>query len=66
VAFARCPFRELATAFPDVVCQLHRGLTEGLLLGSGAGGAGGPDVRVRSFGTLVDEDPCRVELALPA
>lgn len=56
VAFARCPFRELAVAFPDLVCQLHRGLTEGI-----AGGAG---VEVSGFATLVDEDPCRVELSL--
>lgn len=55
VAFARCPFRELATAFPDMVCQLHRGLTEGIV--------GGSELKVRSFATLVDEDPCRVELA---
>lgn len=57
VAFSRCPFRELAAAFPDLVCQLHRGLTEGMV------GAGGGEVR--SFATLVDEDPCRVELSLP-
>jgi predicted ArsR family transcriptional regulator len=56
VAFARCPFRELATAFPDLVCQLHRGLTEGMVEGEA--------VTVESFATLLDADPCRVSLAL--
>ncbi len=56
VAFARCPFRELAAAFPDLVCHLHRGLVEGMV-------DGGP-VQVRSFATLLDPDPCRVALAL--
>ncbi|MGH9076328.1 MAG: helix-turn-helix transcriptional regulator [Acidimicrobiales bacterium] len=65
VSFCSCPFRELAVAFPDVVCQLHRGLTEGLLGPEPAGGAGGPSpVELRTFATLVDEDPCRVELAV--
>ena len=31
VAFAHCPFRELAEANPDVVCSLHRGLVEGFV-----------------------------------
>jgi predicted ArsR family transcriptional regulator len=31
VAFAHCPFRELAEAHPDLICSLHRGLTEGVL-----------------------------------
>jgi predicted ArsR family transcriptional regulator len=56
VAFARCPFRELATAFPDLVCNLHRGLVEGMVEGA--------PVQVRSFGTLLDADSCRVALAL--
>jgi len=55
VAFTRCPFRELAEAFPDVVCPLHRGLVEGV-----AGAAGG--ARVRRFGTLADRDPCQADL----
>ena len=68
VAFARCPFRELATAFPDVVCRLHHGLTEGLLdavsAGAAVGAGTGVDVELRSFATLLDEDPCRAELQL--
>jgi predicted ArsR family transcriptional regulator len=56
VAFTHCPFRELAEAFPDLVCHLHRGLVEGFVERMG-----GSDVV--SFGTLVDRDPCQVVLA---
>ena len=31
VAFAHCPFRELAEAHPDLVCALHRGMVEGFV-----------------------------------
>ncbi|HEY2428699.1 MAG TPA: helix-turn-helix domain-containing protein [Acidimicrobiales bacterium] len=55
VAFTRCPFRELAEAFPDVVCHLHRGMVEGIVEAAGGG-------RVRRFGTLADRDPCQVDL----
>jgi predicted ArsR family transcriptional regulator len=57
VAFAHCPFRELAERRPDLVCNLHRGLVEGLVEGVGGG-------IVEGFGTLVDRDPCRVDLVL--
>lgn len=57
VAFAHCPFRELAEAYPDLVCHLHRGLVEGLV--SEVGGA-----EVASFHTLVDRDPCQVSVEL--
>lgn len=56
IAFARCPFRELAEANPELVCSLHRGLVEGFVDGVGGG-------EVVGFGTLVDRDPCRVEVA---
>jgi predicted ArsR family transcriptional regulator len=56
VAFAHCPFRELAEANPDVVCSLHRGLVEGFV--SAVGGA-----RVVEFRNVVDRRPCQVELA---
>jgi len=62
VAFSRCPFRELAAAFPDLVCRLHHGLTQGLL--DNIGGREGVEVEMRAFATLVDVDPCRVELQL--
>ncbi|HUR78405.1 MAG TPA: helix-turn-helix domain-containing protein [Acidimicrobiales bacterium] len=57
VAFTRCPFQELAAAYPDLVCHLHRGMIEGFVdvpMG----------VRVAAFHTLADRDPCRVDLAL--
>jgi predicted ArsR family transcriptional regulator len=57
VAFTRCPFQELAEAYPDLVCHLHRGMIEGFVdvpIG----------VRVAAFHTLADRDPCRVDLAL--
>ncbi len=56
VAFTHCPFVELAQAHPEIVCQLHRGMVEGLV--EAQGGA-----RVRRFATLLDRQPCRVELS---
>jgi predicted ArsR family transcriptional regulator len=60
IAFRRCPFRELAAVYPDLVCQLHRGLTEGMLSEL----SGGQDCRVEGFSTLVDADPCRAEVSI--
>ena len=57
VAFAHCPFRELAEANPDLVCSLHRGLVEGFVEVVGEG-----EVDVVEFHTLVDRTPCQVEL----
>ncbi len=57
VAFANCPFRELAESRPDLVCGLHRGLVEGLVEGVGDG-------RVVAFRSLVDRSPCQVDLDL--
>ena len=57
IAFTHCPFRDLAEAYPEVVCHLHRGLVEGFV--EQLGGAG-----VERFGTLADRDPCRVELSV--
>ena len=56
MAFAHCPFRELAEAHPDLVCRLHCGLVEGLV--DELGGA-----EVVRFHPLVDRTPCQVELA---
>ena len=65
IAFAHCPFRELAEANPDLVCSLHRGLVEGFVEVVGEG-----EVEVADFHTLVDRTPCQVELvggdAVPA
>jgi predicted ArsR family transcriptional regulator len=57
VAFAHCPFRELAETHPEVVCSLHQGLVEGFV--SAAGGAD-----VDEFHPLTDRTPCQVDLAL--
>jgi predicted ArsR family transcriptional regulator len=57
MAFAHCPFRELAEAHPDLVCQLHCGLVEGLVSAVG-------NAEVVRFHPLVDRTPCQVELAL--
>ena len=57
IAFTHCPFRDLAEAHPEVVCNLHRGLVEGFVEHRG-----GADVE--RFGTLADRDPCQVELSV--
>ena len=53
IAFTRCPFSELAAAFPDVVCHLHRGIVEGFCEGR---------ADVTAFATIADRDPCRVDV----
>jgi len=55
VAFAHCPFRELAEQQPELVCGLHCGLVEGTLEATG-------HARVARFHPLVDRTPCQVEL----
>jgi predicted ArsR family transcriptional regulator len=55
IAFTHCPFQELAQAFPELVCHLHRGIVEGFV--DARGGA-----EVTAFATLADRDPCRVDL----
>ena len=55
VAFAHCPYRELAEAHPDLVCSLHRGMVEGLVEEFGSD-------RVDDFHTLVHRSPCQVTL----
>ena len=56
VAFTHCPFAELAESHPDIVCHLHRGLVEGFVNALGG-------VHVERFRTLLDRQPCRVELS---
>lgn len=55
MAFAHCPFRDLADAHPDLVCGLHCGLVEGFV-------AGFEGTDVVAFHTVLDRDPCQVEL----
>ncbi len=53
IAFANCPFGDLAVAHPDLVCSLHHGLIAGFVRRMG-------DAEVRSFCTVADRTPCRV------
>lgn len=57
IAFAHCPFRDLAEQRPDLLCSLHRGLVEGVVDAIGGG-------EVVGFGSLVDRSPCQVEIRL--
>jgi predicted ArsR family transcriptional regulator len=56
VEFLHCPFRELAEAYPELVCNLHRGLCEGLVDHVGGG-------TVAEFATLYDPEPCHVTVS---
>jgi len=57
MAFMHCPFRELAEAYPELVCNLHRGISEGIVAEVGGGS-------VTEFATLYDRDPCRVAVSV--
>jgi hypothetical protein len=57
VAFAHCPFRDMAEQRPDLLCSLHRGLIEGVVDAVGGG-------EVVEFGSLVDRAPCQVQIRL--
>lgn len=56
IEFLHCPFRELAEAYPELVCNLHRGLCEGVVDAVGGGTVG-------EFATLYDPEPCHVTVA---
>ena len=56
VAFANCPFADLAAEHPEVVCGLHRGLVAGFVAKMG-------DAQTRDFCTLTSRTPCRVTVA---
>jgi predicted ArsR family transcriptional regulator len=57
IEFLHCPFRELAEAYPELVCNLHRGICEGVI---GSVGGGSRQGRVEEFATLYDPEPCHV------
>lgn len=59
VAFAHCPYGELARQHPDIVCSLHCGMVEGLVESMGQTP---PPVSVAEFHSVVDRTPCQVEL----
>ena len=56
VAFANCPFADLAQEHPELVCGLHRGLVAGFVSQMG-------DADIRDFCTLTSRTPCRVTVA---
>ncbi len=56
VEFLHCPFRELAEAYPDLVCSLHRGICAGVIDTAGGGS-------MLEFATLYDPEPCHVTVA---
>ncbi len=55
IAFANCPFRELAEKHPRLVCSLHRGLVQGFVETM-------PDGEVGEFHTLEHRQPCQMTL----
>jgi predicted ArsR family transcriptional regulator len=57
IEFLHCPFRELAEAYPELVCNLHRGLCEGVVDAVGGG-------TVEEFSTLYDSEPCHVTVGV--
>ena len=57
IEFLHCPFRELAEAYPELVCNLHRGLCVGLVDAVGGG-------HVDEFATLYDAEPCHVTVGV--
>ena len=57
IHFLHCPFRELAEAYPELVCNRHRGLCEGFVDQVGGG-------RVEEFATLYDPEPCHVTVSV--
>jgi predicted ArsR family transcriptional regulator len=61
VRLRSCPFREAARRHPQVVCQVHRGLVEGIAARTGPGTP--VDVELAPF---VEPDACLVRLVPPS
>lgn len=55
IAFAHCPFRDLAEQHPELVCSLHCAMVEGFTDEFGG-------VEVVAFHNLAARTPCQVEL----
>ena len=53
--FLQCPFRALAEAYPELVCNLHRGICEGVVAATGGG-------KIAQFHPLYDHTPCQADL----
>lgn len=58
IGFAHCPYRELAEVYPQLVCQLHRGMVEGFVEAFAT-----QEVDVEWFHTLSEREPCQVGLS---
>jgi predicted ArsR family transcriptional regulator len=56
VAFANCPFGELAGQYADLVCSLHHGLVAGFVGEMG-------DTDISEFCTVTDRTPCQVTVS---
>ena len=56
VAFANCPFADVAREHPELVCGLHEGLVAGFVAGMG-------DATTREFCNLTSRTPCQVTVA---
>ena len=56
VAFAHCPFADLAEQHPELVCGLHRGLVAGFVAEMG-------DAEMQDFCTITNRTPCQVTVA---
>ena len=54
ISLRDCPFRELLDDHRDLVCEIHRGLVEGML------GAVKPALRLDAFEPLADRAVCRL------
>lgn len=57
VVHFHCPFPDLAASNPEMVCGFHRGMVDGLIVECSDGQVDS------TFSTILDDDPCRVELA---
>ena len=55
VAFGNCPFGDLASEHPHLVCSLHHGLIAGFVAAMG-------DTEVAEFCSIAARTPCRVTL----
>ncbi len=63
IAFSHCPYRELAEIYPELVCQLHRGIVEGFVDGYDEEyGADLETFTTTDFHTLADREPCQVSV----
>jgi predicted ArsR family transcriptional regulator len=59
VSLRHCPFRELADDHRDLVCSLHRGLVEGMLVGLK------PPLALREFKPFAERGLCRLTAGPP-